>query len=146
MKILSPFLMAVLIAVVAGCDGDGGGATADTEETGTVEGPKGPETVVTGSQTIPKTEGFPIFFEIYETGLIQARVEWSSGPSHLAVQIFHDYSQQGVSQVSIASPAILELQTTQDLLDDGNTWILVIDNDDMTLQVEINYTVTFTPN
>jgi hypothetical protein len=141
-----------MFVVVVGCDGDGDGGTTTTEttseETGTVEEPKGPVTVDTGSETIDPWDDVVLsVFDIYETGLVKARVEWSSGPSTLSISLVHVFGVgEGVFQPSIQSPAVLEMQATQDLLDNSNQWVVNVSNSSGSEQAMVNYTVTFMPD
>ncbi len=139
--------VALLLTGVVGCDGDGGGdTTTTTEENGTVEETGIPVTIDTGSETIgPLALSDVSEFNIFETGIIEGTVEWSGGPSKVDVRLFH-YSGVGASQDSVESPAILQVQATQDLLDNSNTWILFVANPSGSEQVTVDYTVTFTPD
>ena len=150
MKLLSMFSVALLSALVAGCDGDGEGigVTTDTtaDRTETVEETKGAVTIDTGSETIdPLDTGTLSDFDIHETGAIEATIEWSSGPPKVAVTLVHD-STVGVTHDSAESPTTLIMQATQDLLDNSNGWSLWVFNPDAQESVTIYFTVRFTPD
>ena len=147
MKPLTALLMALLLAGVLGCDGDGDGTTDTTaEETGTVEETKAPVIIDAGSDTVgPKQYGVVSSFSVFETGMLEARVEWSNGPSKLDLILAYD-GVAGVSQGDLESPATLVTQVTQDLLGNSDPWNLVVYNIDDTLQVDVDFTVRFTPD
>ncbi len=150
MKLLSVVSIALLSVLVLGCDGDGDGigVTTDTtaEETETAEETTAPVTLDTGSDTIgPDTASVVSDFNVFETGVIQARVEWSSGPSKLNIYLSH-ISGPNVYEGDVESPATVLMEATQDLVDDSNNWVLRVHNPDALLQAEIDYTVRFTPD
>ena len=149
MRFLSVFAIALLFALAAGCDGDGDGVgvTTDTttEETDTTEETKTPVTIDTGTETIDPASAETLSdFNIYETGMIEATVEWSSGPSKIDVVLQHD-STVDVSLGDVESPATAVMQATQPLLDNSNGWKLIVYNPSGSDQVTVNYTVRFTP-
>ena len=149
MKSLLIILFAFSLAFVVGCDEDSNGdSTVDSQEPPTDPGDvpdTGPEIIVTDSRTILPTEGDSFPFNIYETGVIEARVEWSSGPSKLGILLCHN-SLVCVSQPPIQSPAILQMQATRDLLDNSNIWGVLVNNDSIIEAVTVDCTVTFTPD
>ncbi len=151
MKLLTVFSIDLLFALVIDCDGDGDGdgtTTSDTttEETETVEETEGPVTIDSGWATIgPDSTLIASNFDIFETGVIEARVEWSSGPSKVDLTLAHD-STVSVKEPQAHSPATVLMQATQVLLDNSNGWQLFVYNPDLTLQVDIDFTVTFTPD
>ena len=150
MKILTVFSIAMLVLPFIGCDGDGDGTTTTTEttaeDTETTEETKTTVTIDTGSETIDPADAVTLsHFNIYETGIIEARVEWSSGPSKVDVVLEHD-SNVSVTEGAVESPATAVMQATQPLLDYSNGWILVVYNPDGSQQVTVDYTVRFTPD
>ena len=147
MKLLSVFSIAMFFVVVAGCDGDGGGGTTTTaEETETTEETGMPVTIDTGTETIDPADADDLSdFNIYETGVIEGRIEWSSGPSKVDVVLSHD-SNVSVTQGSVESPATVLMQATQDLLNYSNGWILTVYNPSGSEQVTVDYMVRFTPD
>ena len=148
MKILSVFTITLLFFLVVGCDGDSDGTTTETttEETDTVEETQGPVIIDSGWATIcPDCTLIASNFDIFETGVIEARVEWSPGPSKLDLTLAHD-STVSVKVAQAHPPAIVLMEATQDLLDNSNGWQLFIYNPDWTLQAEIDFTVRFIPD
>jgi hypothetical protein len=150
MKFLSVFAIPLLFVLAAGCDGDGDGVgvTTDTttEETDTTEETKTPVTIDTGSETIEPVDAVTLSdFNIYETGIIEATVEWSSGPSEIDVVLQHD-STVSVSLGDVESPATAVMQATQPLLDNSNGWKLIVYNPSGSEQLTVDYTVRLTPD
>ncbi len=150
MKLLSVVSIALLSVLVLGSDGDGDGigVTTDTtaEETETVEETTAPVIIDTGSETIePGDADVMSHFNIFETGVIEARVEWSSGPSKVDLTLTHD-STVSATQVSVESPAAVLMQATQDLLNNSNGWVLVVNNPSGSEQAIVDYIVRLTPD
>ena len=75
--------------------------------------------------------------------MLEARVEWSIGPSKLDVTLVHD---GGTSEYDGGSPAAVMMAVTQDLLDASNDWKLTVFNHHIASDAEIEYTIIFTPN
>ena len=146
MRILKLFFIAALFVVAAGCDGDGDGIGVTTEETETTEENQTPVTIDTGTETIDPVDAVTLSdFNIYETGVIEATVEWSSGPSKVDVLLEHN-SGVSVMQANAESPATVLMEATQPLLDNSNRWILVVYNPSGSEQLTVDYTVRFTPD
>ena len=150
MKLLSVFSVAALFLLFLGCDGDGDGigVTTDTttEETDTAGETKAPVIIDSGSDTVaPSSYSVVSDFDIFETGTIEGTVEWSTGPSKLGLILAHD-STVRVEQDNVESPATVAMQATQDLLNNSNGWVFVVDNTDLTLQADIDFTLRFTPD
>jgi hypothetical protein len=145
MKRFVILILVLLLIGILGCDGDGDGTVAidtTTEEAETVEGPKGPVTIATGSEYLGGLEYFYIPFSIPETGIIKATVEWSSPPLKLDVYLHHFGSGAFVPETSIQSPATVLMQATQDLLDNSDEWTLEVQNNTSDAAT-VNYTITF---
>jgi hypothetical protein len=148
MKLLSVFSIAALLVLFAGCDGDGDGTTTETttEETDSVEETKGPVTVESGWATVcPLCTLIAANFDISETGVIEATVDWTPGPSKMDLTLAHE-STVSVKEAQAYPPATVIMQATQDLLDNGNNWQLFVYNPWNNSQAEIDFTVTFTPD
>ena len=148
MKLLSVFFIAMLFVVVAGCDGDGTPATTETttEETQTAEETKTPVTIASGSATVPVDNSLRVcYFSVFETGIIEGRLEWSAGPTQLYIALVHE-SGAYVEKDNVESPATIQMQATQGLLNDSNDWGLYVINPDTVESVTVNFTVRLTPD
>jgi hypothetical protein len=144
MRVLTLFLIATLSVVVIGCDGDGDGTT--TEETETVDQTDGTFTLDSGSATIaPGDSPVVSSFSVFETGIIEGKVEWNTGPSKLHLYLVHESSATS-SRHSAESPATVLMEVTEYLLDNGNDWVLRIYNPDTDTAAALGYTVTHTPD
>jgi hypothetical protein len=143
--------MATLFALVVGCDGDGDGAatTAETTtgETETVEETRTTITIVSGSDTVEPRE-FSILsaFSLFDTGMLEGRVEWSTGPAQLDVGLTHQPGGPTEVKMGVESPASVAMEVTQDMLDDSNDWELQLYNPDSDLGATVDYRVRFTPD
>ena len=148
MKLLSVFSLASLFLLFAGCDGDGDGTTTTettTEETDTVAETNGPVTLDTGSATIPPGAS-PVVssFSVFETGLLQGRAEWGVQPPVLGLYLIHESSTTGSRSYS-ESPANVMMEVTQELLNEGNLWLLRIHNPDSQVEASLAISVTLVP-
>jgi hypothetical protein len=146
MKLQGLFCIAALSLSLLGCDGDGDGIGVTTDTTDTTEETKAPVIIDTGSGTVaPSDYSVLSDFDIFETGIIEGTAEWSSGPSKLNLILSHD-STVKVQQNDVESPATVLMEATQDLLNNSNGWVFVVDNTDLTLQADVDFTVRFTPD
>jgi hypothetical protein len=143
MKPLSVFFVAMLFVLVPGCDDDG--TTTDTEETETFEETKAPITIDSGSDTVGPRETLAVPFSVSETGIIEGRVEWSAGPPQLQIALMHA-GGSFVEDEHAESPLTLQMEATQDLLDDSNDWELQLYNAYSNLEATVDYTIRFTPD
>jgi hypothetical protein len=152
MRLLSVFSIALLFLLVVGCDGDGDGTTTTTaettaEETGTVEETRTTVTIDSGSDTV-KPGKFRILsaFSLFDTGMLEARVEWNTGPSQLDAGLLHKPGGPTETTFGAESPVTLAMEVTQALLDDSNDWELQVNNPDSDLEATVDFWVRFTPD
>ncbi len=151
MKLLSLSLIAMLSVIVAGCDGDGDDTTTTTTTTETTtEETQTTATIASGSDTFhfsgdPEDDRVLSSFSVFETGMLEARVEWSTGPLKLDIILFHSGSGAAEYAFNVESPATVLTEVTQDLLDAGNGWQLLIDTD-IASEVTVNFIVRFSPD
>jgi hypothetical protein len=146
-RFLSAFPIALLFVLTAGCDGDGGGDAATSEETPTEPGDTGPETIVLGSGAATAEAGTRTSvsdFSVTETGTLDARLVWSDGPATLTLGLFL-IGEGPIAETVGSSPLSVSTEVIQYLLSLGTSWVLYVDNMGPD-PVEVEYRVRFTPN
>jgi hypothetical protein len=147
MKCFFVLSITLLFALVAGCDGDGDGTTADAD-TPIEPVDSSPTTITLCSGTATIGEGYTekglCYFSIYETGTLEGRVEWSGQPDTLVIAIMPGHIQ-GPPGSGQSSPAVTTLEMTESYLGVSNDWHLRAMNESGP-EVEVDYIVRFTPD
>jgi hypothetical protein len=146
MKRFLVLFLALLLTGLIGCDGDGGGDAATSEETPTEPGDTGPETITLDSGTGDVLSGgsqLTLYVTVTEPGTLETRVTWSGQPDLMSARTV----QAGVLDLTElgSSPLNLSLGVTQYMVDQGGNFSIELSHLGID-HVQVEYRIRFTPD
>lgn len=148
MKRFVVLFVALLLAGVIGCDGDGDGdSTAGSEETPAEPGDTGPETTTLDSGTVVDVLGTTTLSSVTvtEPGTLKCWCTWSAiDVSSMAMRIV----QTGIFdlyQPEKIPPLELNVAVNQYMVDQGGNFVITVTNT-YPESADVEYRIMFTPN
>ena len=149
MKRFAVLLVALLLAGVIGCDGDGGGDAVGSEDPPTDVPDTGPEGIILsrGSVTLPAGPSSVLLttFSVSEPGTLEGRLVWGDETAILTSDLILNGVGSIEDKTSSSSPFSISADVTQDLVDLGINWSFRVINNTPVV-VDLEYRVMFTPN
>ena len=135
--------------LIAGCDGDGDGSTAQPAMPAQGGMDLSGATWVLGQSTETATTGQSVVlrdFDITEPGLLEVTVTWDSGPATMNTIVVRQLSAAAHDTACNAvSPVELSVQVTQAIIDQDTAWQLIVSNT-AGPDTPVHYTIYFTPD